>query len=217
MSTIIKASDPHNDAPAVAFNFDDMKASAEVYLTKIRQQAGKILAQATQEAQAIRQRAEIEGRQAAERAALAAIDQRIGQQMESIRPAIQAAIDGILQSRPGWLAHWEKQAIHLATAIAQRIVRRELRTDPQITVSLVREALELASGGAHVRLLMNPADFENLGGEVKQLAADLNRLAPTEIVADPQTTAGGCRVETRFGSIDQQIETQLARIENELA
>jgi len=35
-------------------------------------------------------------------------------------------------------------------------------------------------------------------------------------VADPDITPGGCRVDTQFGSIDQQLETQLARIEEEL-
>ena len=216
MSSIIKAADLDRDNSAVAFNFDDMKTGAEVYLAKIRQQAGKILAQATQEAQAIRQRAEVEGRQSAERAALAALDEKVSQQMQSIRPALETAIDSICHARPGWIAEWEKQAVHLAAAIAKRIVRRELREQPQITLALVREALELASGGAHVRLLMNPVDHQNLGSEVQRLTADLNRLAPTEIVADPQISAGGCRVETRFGSIDQQIETQLSRIETEL-
>ena len=40
-------------------------------------------------------------------------------------------------------------------------------------------------------------------------------LGDAELVADPAITPGGCRVETRFGVIDQQFETQLARIEEE--
>ena len=43
-------------------------------------------------------------------------------------------------------------------------------------------------------------------------------LAPgaAEVVADGGVTPGGCRVESRFGLIDQQIESQLKRIEDEL-
>ena len=48
-------------------------------------------------------------------------------------------------------------------------------------------------------------------------AINIAPLANTELVADPQITQGGCRVETRFGVIDQQFEAQLARIEDELA
>ncbi|MFQ5550985.1 MAG: FliH/SctL family protein [Gemmatimonadales bacterium] len=37
-----------------------------------------------------------------------------------------------------------------------------------------------------------------------------------DIVADSAVSPGGCFVETEFGNIDQQFETQLARIEEEL-
>ena len=55
-----------------------------------------------------------------------------------------------------------------------------------------------------------------------RMAARQSGLAPkrtlttAEIVADPAITLGGCRVETRFGIIDQQFEAQLKRIEEEL-
>jgi flagellar assembly protein FliH len=41
-------------------------------------------------------------------------------------------------------------------------------------------------------------------------------LAPSQIEADETISAGGCRVETRFGEVDQQIESQLRRIEEDL-
>jgi flagellar biosynthesis/type III secretory pathway protein FliH len=51
---------------------------------------------------------------------------------------------------------------------------------------------------------------------MQAVVRELAPLAQTELVADPQISAGGCRVETRFGVIDQQFESQLARIEEEL-
>ena len=41
-------------------------------------------------------------------------------------------------------------------------------------------------------------------------------LGETQIVADAAISPGGCRVETRFGAIDQTFEAQLARVEEEL-
>jgi flagellar biosynthesis/type III secretory pathway protein FliH len=41
-------------------------------------------------------------------------------------------------------------------------------------------------------------------------------LGTCELAADPAITPGGCRVETAFGEIDQRIETQIRRIEEEL-
>ena len=42
------------------------------------------------------------------------------------------------------------------------------------------------------------------------------RILDGAIVADPEITTGGCRVETQFGMIDQQFEAKLERIEEEL-
>ena len=58
--------------------------------------------------------------------------------------------------------------------------------------------------------------LEALAGQIERLTKEFNRLAPLEIVADPSVSAGGCRLETQFGVIDQQFESQLARLREEL-
>jgi len=63
---------------------------------------------------------------------------------------------------------------------------------------------------------LHPADHQALAPQVESLVAELSSLGAAEIVAGPEITRGGCRVETRFGVIDQQVEAQLARIEEEL-
>ena len=109
-----------------------------------------------------------------------------------------------------------RQAVHLAVAIAGRICRKELTRQPDITPQLVREALEMAGNTGRVRLLLNPDDHSALGRQIERVAGEAARLGTTELVADPRISRGGCRVETEFGAIDQQLEAQLARIEQEL-
>jgi flagellar biosynthesis/type III secretory pathway protein FliH len=144
-------------------------------------------------------------------------DERLAKELTTLRPALQRAVQEIRDAKQSWLQHWEKGAIHLAAAIAARLIRRELSRDPQITIALVREALELAAGSAQLKIRLNPADHANLHGQIQLVARELAPLAETELIADPQVAPGGCRVETRFGVIDQQFESQLARIEEELA
>ena len=45
----------------------------------------------------------------------------------------------------------------------------------------------------------------------------MSGLGETQIVADASVSPGGCRVETRFGTVDQTFEAQLARVEEESA
>ena len=81
---------------------------------------------------------------------------------------------------------------------------------------MVREALELAAGSPHVKIALNPDDFDALDTQIQSLIKEIAQVAETEIIPDRTVSAGGCRVETRQGLIDQQVETQLNRIIAEL-
>lgn len=216
MSTVIKAAATARPPQGIAFNFEDMTQQAKEYLDQVRLRAGQIVLDAQKEAEAIRRKAEEDGRQAAMRAAESVLDQKVGKRMETLLPALRKAGEEIQQAKQAWLGQWESSAVKLATMIAGRVVRREIARCPEITVALVREALQLAAGSSQIRVHLNPADHATLGAQIASIATELSRAAPAEIIADPAVTPGGCRVATKHGSIDQQIETQLARIEHEL-
>jgi flagellar assembly protein FliH len=216
MSTIIKAGDNGLAVQQVAFNFDDMTDRANRYLDRVRKEAAALVAKAQQEADAARRRAEEEGRKQGLEAVRQMVDKRLSEQLATLMPALEKVVRDVQDARHGWLTYWEKSAVHVSAEIARRLIRRELSRHPEITLSLVREALELAVGSSHLRIHLHPKDYETLSPAVGSLVKELAGLAQTEIVADPEVTAGGCRVETAFGSIDQQFEAQLARIEEEL-
>lgn len=216
MSIVIKASGTARATDGVAFNFDDMTVRANEYLDEVRKQAGEILARAEQDAIAIRQQAEEQGRAAAVEAAERLCDEKVSLHLNALLPALSAAIDRIHAARAEWLKHWEQTGVHVAAAIAGRVIRRELTRHPEIPLALVKEALELAAGSGDIQLRLHPDDLATLGPEVQRLMAELSRLGKAQVVGDPQIERGGCRVDTRFGSIDQQFDAQLARIEEEL-
>ena len=111
------------------------------YLAKMRAEGEAIVAQARQ-ADAIRQQAEADGRASGPAQAEAHGRKAVG-------PGAAGAAAGrrrIRDAKQAWLCAWEAGAVHLATAIAQRVIRRELERQPEITLTLVREALELAAG-----------------------------------------------------------------------
>jgi flagellar assembly protein FliH len=216
MPSVIKTYDQNRGVQRVAFNFDDMAVKAGEYLEKIKAEAAEIVAKAKREATAIRQQAEAEGRRSGQLAVEQMVQKQLSQQLSTLLPALRQAVQDIQHAKQAWLRHWEKNSVHLAAAIAARVIRRELASQPDIPVKLIREALELAVGGTQVRVHLNPADHATLNSQIQLLVREISGLGPTEIAADPAVAPGGCRVETRFGTIDQQFEAQLARIEEEL-
>ncbi len=218
---VIKSTDsPQASLRRPAFNFEDLKGQAEDYLEGIRRQGQQLIEQARQEAAAMRPRFEDEARRAAEQSIQQRVEllaeELVNQRLQTLRPALEQVTRAVEKARGDWAAEWEARAVHLAAAIAERVIRRELTLDPQIQATYVREALELAAGSQQVRVRIHPDDREGLGRLAGQWLQEALARASAELVTDPNVSHGGCVVETQHGTIDQQIETQLARIEEEL-
>jgi flagellar biosynthesis/type III secretory pathway protein FliH len=216
MAGIIKASGPSEPATGgvlQAFHFDDVGQS---YVSRVRSEASKIIADARREAAQIKAKATEEGRQAAMQAVEASLRTRLDQQLKNVLTALQQATTTIDQSRNAWQQHWERHAVELAAAIAARLCRRELSKQPEITLAWVRESLELAAGNAQITLRLNPDDHATLADRIAAITKQVVSLGTVQVVADATIAPGGCRVDTEFGLLDQQIEAQLARITEEL-
>jgi flagellar assembly protein FliH len=216
MGTVIKAGEHGRGIPGVAFNYEDISKQADAYLNKVREQAKQIVADAVKEAAALKAKAQQEGQKAATAAAEKQVDQRLLAQVQPAIAALSQAAKEITAARQAWVGQWEGRAVSLACAIAARILRREAEKEPKVTIRLVREALELAAGQTPVRLRLNDKDHAALAAQIQQIIGASAGLGKVEIIPDATLSAGGCRVETEFGVIDQTFEAQLDRIEQEL-
>jgi flagellar assembly protein FliH len=215
MGSVIKSGNlsAGTTGPGQMFPFDDMGNS---YLTKVREEATRIIAQSRAEAEKIKAQAVEAGKKEAMQTLSVTLQAKVDEQMKTLRPALDDVVQKLGQARHAWQRHWEQHALKTALAIAGRIVRGALAQKPEITLNWIREALELAAGSEQITLRLNPADMVVLQGQVQDLTARLGKAARCQVVADAAVSAGGCVVETDFGVIDQQLESQLARLDQEL-
>lgn len=100
----------------------------------------------------------------------------------------------------------EQQLTQLAMLVARQLVRRELKTDPEQVIGVVREALAVLPVAArNVRLALNPEDAE-LVREALSMGSDSQAI---QIVDDPVQVRGGCKVLTDTSHIDASVEARL--------
>lgn len=215
---------PAGHAPQ-SFQLEDIQGRTEAYLAEVQAKAKTILEEARvkvrQEAavelERLRQEAVKSGNALAVEKVQKDRQTRIDTEIAAVRPLLESAAGELASLRASWVAHWQDRLADLAAAMAERIVRRELSQRPEIALDWIREALELASGCDDVVISLHPQDQERLGEDVRRIVKDLGALGSARIVADPHVSAGGCRVRTRYGEIDQTIETQIRRLKEEVA
>ncbi|MDR1925934.1 MAG: hypothetical protein LBQ66_16320 [Planctomycetaceae bacterium] len=141
---------------------------------------------------------------------------QLGVQLETLMPALKIMIDRLETARQSFLQLWEQSAIHFAVLIANRAISRELPNMIDVPLRLIRESLELGTGSTSIKIRINPDDYESLKPQIDLLVDELSVAAQTQIVPDGKISSGGCVLETALGVIDNQIESRLERIEQEL-
>ncbi|MDR3108637.1 MAG: hypothetical protein LBU65_02970 [Planctomycetaceae bacterium] len=141
---------------------------------------------------------------------------QLGARLETLMPAVAAAVEKIQTAQQSFLADWEHVAINVAAKMASKAIMRDLPSMNDIPIDLLREALELGVGSSVLRIKMNPDDLDTLRPQVNMLTESLGSATVAEIIADGRISPGGCVVETSLGVIDQEIESRLERILAEL-
>ena len=143
---------------------------------------------------------------AAGRAAALTEQQRLSDELR----ARVARLDGILnlQARP--LAELDaivlRQLAALAGDIARHLVRRELRTQPEQIIAVIRETVALLPVAAReVRIYLHPEDAALVRERLVEPAAE----RAWTLVEDPVIARGGCRINSESSSIDAQVEARL--------
>jgi flagellar assembly protein FliH len=117
---------------------------------------------------------------------------------------------GFARERDRFLERVEREVVHLALAVAARILRREAQMDPLLLTGAVRVALGQLAATTQVRLCVPKAELDLWTQSIALLP---NLPLRPAVVADDGLRLGDCRIETELGSVDLGIRAQLNEIE----
>lgn len=103
----------------------------------------------------------------------------------------------------------EQGMVTIIISMVRQLVRREVRSDPNQIIGVVREALAiLPVASRNVQLKLHPDDAVLIREAYALSEADLG----WRIIEDPVMSAGGCRVVTETSQVDASLESRLANL-----
>jgi flagellar assembly protein FliH len=139
--------------------------------------------------------------------------ERAAQRLDPVFAGLSGMIQELSGTRRRLSLEAEGDTVRLAVAIARRLLHRELATDPEAILGLVKAAFEKLNARETHRLLVSAADAAVLQDHRSRLD-----LPPgLEIHADASLTQGSVIFETSRGDLDASVGTQLLEIERGLA
>lgn len=102
-----------------------------------------------------------------------------------------------------------EQVLQLAQAVARQVILREVMTDPETVLPVVREALQrLVGDGRPAVVRLNPVDLDMLRDA---LSADFQGSG-LSLVADASVEAGSCQVEQSGTVVDGGLASRWRQV-----
>jgi flagellar assembly protein FliH len=124
------------------------------------------------------------------------------QRVESLLAQLRGGFDELS-------THTADALLDLALDVAAQVLRREVQTQRDAILPVVREALALViESHGHPTVRLAPADF----ALVRQALQEDGRLHGCRCVEDASIQPGGCRVESAHGDIDATLATRWRRV-----
>lgn len=125
-------------------------------------------------------------------------------------------IDNIKQEFDEYKKNLDRYIISLSIAIAEKIIKREVRIDSDIVIMQVKEAIGKIIGVDSITIVINPKDEEILRKYKDEITNKFDSLKEINIQTNELIEQGSCKIESQLGNIDARFESQLKIIEETL-
>jgi flagellar assembly protein FliH len=188
---------------ALSYAFEQLEPSDP----PARDAPARMIAQATAEAEQLREQARAEGYSDGSRAGRedAAVE------MSCAAGALGEAVRAIESLRAEVAETVERDAIELAIELAGKIVEGAQGARGEIVLEVVRGALRRISDRHEITVLVNRADHDAVSAAIGELTQQGSGVERCELRADEQVAPGGALVRTTEVEVDASVATQLER------
>jgi flagellar biosynthesis/type III secretory pathway protein FliH len=181
-------------------------------ITNAREEAEVVKTQAGEEAVSIRQKAHQEAYEKGLRQAQQEIE---GDRQAAIQQS-QALLEEARQSKLKVFRSCEGDIVRLVMAMVKKVIAGELNTNPDIIINILQEAIDFLDRPENITVYVNPQEVENIlevmdKGYLTDIGTNHINM---DIKADERVSRGGCLLESDAGSVDAQLETRIASVNN---
>ncbi|MEW5945106.1 MAG: FliH/SctL family protein [bacterium] len=125
-------------------------------------------------------------------------------------------IEDLKAYRSEILSGAQNDIIRMAISVAERVLHKEIMTDPKAVVSVVKNALSKVSFKKRFVVQVNPLDLDVLEKESAEIAGALDSCESLKFRANPNVEPGGCIVQTESGDVDAQVDRQFQTIKDQV-
>ncbi|MEW6202606.1 MAG: FliH/SctL family protein, partial [bacterium] len=129
---------------------------------------------------------------------------------------ISRTIEELKAYRSDLLNEARNDIVKMAVNVAERVLHKEIMTDPNSVVSVVKNAIKKVNFKKQFLVHVNPLDLEVLQQQNDEIAALLESYELLKFAANPKVEPGGCIIQTESGTVDARVDRQFQEIKEQV-
>ena len=107
--------------------------------------------------------------------------------------------------------------LEISVEIAQKIIKKEVETDPQVLINTIIDVLKTVSKNEpKINIRVRPQAVPFIKDTLPNITYEYGIDTKINIISDPSVDEGGCIFQTNNGIVDASIDTQLEIIKKAL-
>lgn len=110
----------------------------------------------------------------------------------------------------------ELEILQLSIVIAEKILKQQLEIKPEMIKEIIRAAINELKDKEEIKIIVNPALKEQLYDFSEELKIAIKGMKTIKIIEDKTIHANSAIIESPESRIDARLETQIAKIAEEL-
>jgi len=209
-----------NTAQTEVFNWEDVASRAKQYIDTVREQAQQLLRESQIECTRMQALAKEEGTRLGEnhveRLAMQMAGQIAEKRVQEAASSVKTLCEDLETATQQWLRQWQHETITLAIGISEKILSRQIESDPSILISWIEDSVRLIQGQRQILLRIHPEDAQRLSSALSELIEDMQPSVEIQVVEDVAVGKFGVILQTPDTTIDRSLQTQLKRLVEEL-
>lgn len=137
---------------------------------------------------------------------------RLSEKINKSLESLDALTSSISNLKTELKAENESHLVQLAFQMASQLAAHEISIEPNSTLEIIKQAVEMAQSEEEIVIKVSPEHLEFLEALRKETKRELEFLKRTKFEADPEVGVGGCVVITNYGEIDSRFQERVSRL-----
>lgn len=137
------------------------------------------------------------------------LEEKLKKEFEEKFKTVEIFLKNVEKEIQALIINLDKEVLDLALNIANKLTLKEIKIDPEISLRIIREALNYIVEGTELNIKVNPEEYKFLEENLAKYVPPSQKI---KLIPDESISKGGVFIETSLGVIDATFEKRWKKL-----